>query len=144
MGASADWSRERGTGLFLPGPHALDEFFATKVVPRFAFSLELLLDDDLRANAGVVGAHLPQRVVAAHPVITNHDVHQRLLERVTHVQQARDVGRRQLDAECRHAGFHRRLEVAARFPERVPLRLDGVGVEALGEFHAHCASEFCK
>ena len=27
------------------------------------------------------------------------------------------------------------VEVALRFPERVPLRLDGVGFEAFGEFH---------
>ena len=30
---------------------------------------------------------------------------------------------------------HRRLELAARFPQRVPLRLDGAGLEAFREFH---------
>ena len=47
----------------------------------------------------MVGADLPQRVVAAHPVVPDHEVHQRLLERMPHVQRAGDVGRRQLDAE---------------------------------------------
>mgnify|MGYP003693838417 CR=1 FL=1 len=61
--------------------------------------LQLLLDDDLRGDARVVGADLPQRVVAAHPVVADQHVHQRLLERVAHVQRAGDVRRRQLDAE---------------------------------------------
>ena len=94
--------------------------------------LQLLLDDDLRRDAGVVGAELPQRVVAAHPVVADQHVHQRLLERVAHVQRAGDVRRRQLDAERRaRLGRVRRLEVAARFPDRVPLRLDGVGSKLL-------------
>ena len=129
------WLRDRRARFLLPRPDALDELLAAEVVARRAFGLQLVLDDDLRRDAGVVGAELPQRVVAAHPVIADQHVHQRLLERVPHVQRAGDVGRRQLDAERRRAGVHRRLEIAARFPERVPLRLDGVRLEAFGEFH---------
>ena len=66
-------------------------------------AFELLLDDDLRRDAGVVGADLPQRVVAAHAVVADQHVHQRVLERVPHVQRAGDVGRRQLDAVRRGA-----------------------------------------
>ena len=36
---------------------------------RDALGVQLALDDDLRRDAGVVGARLPQRVVAAHPVV---------------------------------------------------------------------------
>jgi len=128
-------ARDRAAGLLLPGPDALDERVAAHVVARRALGLQLLLDDDLRRDARVVGADLPERVVAAHPVPADHHVHQRLLERVAHVQRARDVRRRELDAERRRAGLHRRFEPAARFPQRVPLRLDGVGLEALCEFH---------
>ena len=128
--------RYSGTGLFLPRPYALDELFAPKVVPGFAFGLQLLLDDDLRGDARVIRAHLPQRVVAAHPVVADHQVHQRLLERVAHVQRAGDVGRRQLNAERRRVRLHRRLEIPARLPQRVPLGLNGMRIEALGEFHA--------
>ena len=64
-------------------------------------ALQLVLDDDLRRDAGVIGADLPQRVVAAHAVIADQHVHQRLLERVSHVQRAGDVRRRQLNAERR-------------------------------------------
>ena len=101
-------------------------------------AFELLLDDDLRRDAGVIGAHLPQRVDAAHAVIADQHIHQRLLERVPHVQRAGDVRRRQLDAERRRAGRVARLEIPARFPQRVPFRLDGVGLEAFGEFHVVC------
>jgi hypothetical protein len=104
-------------------------------VTRFSFRLELLLDDDLRRDAGVVGAHLPQRVAAEHAVIADQHVHDGLLERVTHVQRTRDVGRRQLDAIGRRAGLEAWLEIAARFPDRIPLLLDRVRLEALGKFH---------
>ena len=107
----------------------------SEIVAGLAFELELLLDDDLCRNARVVGADLPERVVAAHPVVADHEIHQRLLERMAHVQRARDIRRRQLDAERRSVGPHRRAEEPAGFPERIPLRLDGVGFEAFGEFH---------
>jgi hypothetical protein len=79
-------------------------------VAGLAFGLELLLDDDLRRDARMVGADLPERVVAAHPMPADEHVHQRLLERVTHVQRAGDVRRRQLDAVRIAIRPHRRLE----------------------------------
>ncbi len=127
--------RDRRAGFLLPLPDALDEFLAADLEPRRAFDLELVLDDDLRRDAGMIGAELPQRVAAAHPLPADQHVHQRVLERVPHVQRAGDVGRRQLDAIGRRAVLPRRLEVAARFPQRVPLRLDGGGFEAFREFH---------
>ncbi len=74
---------------------------APEVASRLAFGLQLILDDDLRRDAGVIGADLPKRVVAEHAVVADQDVHQRLLERVPHVQRAGDIGRRKLDAERR-------------------------------------------
>jgi hypothetical protein len=47
----------------------------------------------------VVGARLPQRVVAAHAVVARQRVHDGLVEAVAHVQRAGDVRRRQQDAE---------------------------------------------
>ena len=132
--------RDRPAGCLFPRPDALRELLAAKVPPRLALRLQLLLDDDLRGDAGVIGAELPQRVVAAHPVVADQHVHQRHLERMTHVERAGDVRRGQLDAEGGSARRVARLEVAARFPQRIPLRLDGVGFEAFGEFHdASCS-----
>ena len=107
---------DRGTGRFLPLPDALDERLAAEIVTRLAGRFQLLLDDDLRRDAGVVGPHLPQRVEAAHPVIADQHVHQRLLERVTHVQRARHVGWRELDAVRRGTCCVAGLEIPARLP----------------------------
>jgi hypothetical protein len=46
----------------------------------------------------VVGAALPQRVLAAHPLVADQQVHDGLLEGMAHVQRAGDIRRRQLDA----------------------------------------------
>ena len=112
-------------------PDPFDEFFPAELVPRLALGFQLVLDDDLRRDAGVIGAYLPQRIVAAHAVIADQHIHQRLLERVSHVQRAGDVRRRKLDAERFHTGSQRRLEQAVAFPVRIPFRLDGARFEAL-------------
>ena len=98
----------------LPLPDALDERFAAEVVAMFALGVELALDHHLRGDAGVVGARLPQRVVAAHAVLARERVHERVLERVAHVQRAGDVRRRQHDA----VGLG--LRPAARTPRKIP------------------------
>ena len=137
-------ARDRRAGFLFPRPHPLDEFLAAEIVPRNPFGAQLVLDHDLRRDTGMVGAELPQRVEAAHPVVTGQHVHQRLLERMAHVQRAGDVRRRQLNAERRRPGGAGRLEVAARFPDRVPLGFNRVRFEALGEFHGVAAAEVAE
>src|ERR1700687_4247760 len=122
-------------GLLLPRPHARDELLTSQLEPRFPFRLELVFDDDLRRDPGVIGSDLPQGIVALHAVIPDQHVHQRVLKGMPRVQGSGDVGRRQLNEDPRHAAFHRWLEKAARFPKRVPLRLDGGGFETLVELH---------
>src|SRR6185503_10677826 len=51
--------RDGRAGFLLPRPDALDERFTAHVVARASLGLELLLDDDLRGDARVVGADLP-------------------------------------------------------------------------------------
>src|SRR5262249_12527220 len=127
--------RDDRAGFFLPGPDALDEISAslarrrTKIVPRLALRGELVLDDLLRRDAGVVGAALPQRARPAHALPAAHRVHARLLERVAHVQRAGDVRRRQQDAIGIAVAVWR--EDAGLLPTRVPLRFDELGVETL-------------
>ncbi len=60
---------------------------------------QLALHHHLRGDAGMVGAGLPERVVAAHPVPAGQDVLQRVVEGVAHVQAAGDVRRRDEDGE---------------------------------------------
>jgi len=133
---AAHLAGDGAAGVFLPLPHLLQEALAAEVVAADALGVELALDDDLGGDAGVVGARLPQRVVAAHAVVARERVHDRLVEAVPHVQRAGDVGRRQQDAE----GGGVRLvepgvEIAAGFPFRVPATFDVGGLEALGQFH---------
>ena len=123
-------------GIFLPLPDFFDELLAAEVVARDALCIELAFDHDLRGDARVVGARLPQRVVAAHAVVARERIHQGLVEAVAHVQRAGDVGRRQLDAEIVFlGGVEAGLEVAGVFPGGVPAGFDVFRVKTFGEFH---------
>ncbi len=88
-------------GLLLPFPDALDELLAAHLAAVFLPLHQLPLDDHLRGDAGVVGARLPQHVLAAHALEAHEDVLQRVVEGVPDVQRAGDVGRRDDDAERR-------------------------------------------
>ena len=66
---------------------------------------------------------------AAHAVIADQRVHDRLLERVAHVQRAGDVRRRQQDAV--RLAVARGREIAVRFPVGVPPGFHGAGFESL-------------
>ena len=96
--------------------------FAPEVEPVFAFRAELTLDHHLRGDAGVIRARLPQRRVAAHAVPAGERVHERVLERVPHVQRAGDVRRRQHDAIARAVALRR--ERARGFPTFVDAGFD--------------------
>ena len=91
----------------------------------FAFGAELALDHHLRGDAGVVRARLPQRGVAAHAMPARERVHERVLERVAHVQRAGDVRRRQHDAVG--LAVSRRREGARGFPTLVDAGFDFAG-----------------
>ena len=81
--------------LLLPIPDALHQSLAADVVARLAFDLlQPLLDDRLRRDAGVVGARLPQRVVALHAMPTDQEVLHHVVHRVPHVQRAGHVRQR--------------------------------------------------
>src|SRR5437773_3120724 len=83
---AAHLARDGGAGFLLPLPHALDEFLAPEVVAGLALLLELALDPDLGGDAGLVRAARPAGLEAAPAVAPAERVHQRLLERMPHVQ----------------------------------------------------------
>ena len=126
-------------GLSLPLPHPLDEPVAAEFVAGLAFGVQLPLHQHLGGDARMVGAHLPKRGAAPHPLIANQRVHQGVLECVPHVQAAGHVGRRNDDA----IAFSRRLrrKVARRLPRLVDSRLNGVGIEA--RLHSKPPSAAC-
>ncbi len=85
--------------LRLPGPDLLQEFLAAERAPARLLALhELALDHHLGGDAGVVGADLPEHVLAAHPLEPAEHVLQRVVERMPHMERAGHVGRRDDDA----------------------------------------------
>ena len=131
----ADLVFDGAAGVLFPSPDLVDEFLARHVRARLAFELEIALHDHLRGDAGVVGAGLPQRVVAEHAVVAGQRIHDGVLEGVSHMQRAGDVRRRDHDrvraVVC--AAQALRGEPAAAFPGVAPTRLDAVRIE--GFFH---------
>jgi hypothetical protein len=95
---AAHLARDGAAGFRFPFPDALDEGLAAEVETMFAFRAQLALDHHLRGDTGVIRARLPQRGVAAHAMPASQRVHERVLERMAHVQRAGDVRRRQHDA----------------------------------------------
>ena len=75
----------------------------TNFVASEALVVDLLLgqlprDDELRGDARVIGAGLPEHVLSAHALEAAEHVLQRVVERMPHVQRARHVRRRDDDA----------------------------------------------
>ncbi len=113
---AAHLAADGATGLALPVPHLVDEQLAAEVFLRLAVDGELLLDHGLRRDARVVHAGQPQHLVALHPLAAAQRVHQRVVERVTHVQAAGHVGRRQDDGIARLVAVRVRAEVTGVYP----------------------------
>ena len=75
----------------------LEELLAADLQARDALGLELLVDLGLCGDARMVGAQDPARRIAAHARVADIGVLDRVVERVPHMQHARDVWRRDDD-----------------------------------------------
>ena len=85
--------------LRLPGPDLFQELLAPERAPARLLALhELALDHHLRGDAGVVGADLPEHVLAAHPLEPAEHVLEGVVERMPHMQRTRHIGWRDHDA----------------------------------------------
>ena len=128
--------------LVLPVPDTLQKLLAAEVITGLALLLaEVLLDLDLGCDAGVVGARHPQSLVALHALGTDQDILKGLVERMTHMELAGYVRRRDNDG----IGFLFRIdfgmEEAGVVPEAVQLVLDRFRVVGLRQF-AHRSISF--
>ena len=94
---AAQLAGDRAARFRLPRPDPLDELLAAEVVLVDLPLGELVGDDDLGGDPGVVGAGLPQDVAPAHALEANEDVLQREGQRMAHVQAAGHVRRRHHD-----------------------------------------------
>ena len=117
----------------LPVPDLVDEQLAAELFLGLSVGGELLFHDGLGGDTRVVHARQPQHLVPEHPLATAQRVHQRVVESVTHVQAARDVGWGQHDGVGRLAAGGVGFEVPGVDPGPVQLRLDRTGIPALGQ-----------
>ena len=132
-------AHDRPARLLEPVPGPRDERLAADLAARGALRDELLLDDVLRRDAGVVVAGLPERVEPPHPVPADQDVLHRAVQRVAHVELARDVRRRDADHEGVVAATACAGGVEAlRFPGLLPAPLDARGVVQALHQDAEC------
>ncbi len=121
-------------GFRFPLPDFVDKRIAAVVVTGFTFfSGNLALNHHLGRDPSVVGADLPQGVFTLHTLVTDHGIHDGLLESMSHMQTAGDVRRRDHDAEGLFAFVAVRLEIALLFPVLVKRLFDILGVICL--FH---------
>ena len=109
--------------LLLPVPDALEEFLTAELIAVRALLAQRALDLRLRRDAGVIAARDPDRVVALHAVVADQDVLQRVVERMAHVQLARDIRRRDDHAVRLLALVDLRVEELILLPELIPLLL---------------------
>ena len=107
---------------------------AAEIVATDARCFQLPLDDHLGRDACMIGARLPQGVVALHPVVAGEGVHDSVLECMTHMQTAGDIRWRKHDAVG--SITPRRLEVGIIFPVTVPALFNGV--RAVAFVHVLC------
>ena len=120
---AAHLGEDRAAVLGLPLPGAVDERRAAQLATAGALGLQRTLDQGVDGDRRVVHARQPQRLVALHAAAADQDVDQRVLERVADVQAARDVGRRDDDAERRLVRRDVGGEVARIDPPVVHARL---------------------
>ena len=96
---AAELAHDVAAVLLFPLPGAAQKFLAAQVLTAGAFAHQHLLHLELRGDARVVVARHPQRRVAAHALVADHQVFQRDEHRVAQVQLAGEVGRRDADHE---------------------------------------------
>jgi hypothetical protein len=81
-------------GFLLPLPDPFDEFFSPELGTADTLLGETPLDHVLSRDAGMVRPWHPENPVSIHPFIATENVLKRIIERVTHMQRAGHVRRR--------------------------------------------------
>jgi hypothetical protein len=130
---AAQLAHDRAAAACLPGPGLLQEGLAAQVFLALALRLELLLEDRLHGDRGVVGAGQAEHVFAPQALEAHDCVDQGRVEGVAHVQAAGDVRRR--DDDGKGLTLRRRvwMEGAAGFPGLLPTRFGTGRVVGLGQ-----------
>src|SRR3546814_10059327 len=76
----------------------------------------------------MISANHPQRILAAQPFITDHDILKCIVKRMADMERSGHVGWRIDNSEGLRVGAFR-TEQSLAFPMRIPARLNGGGLE---------------
>ena len=132
---SADAPRRCSCWLMMPPDCAFhfqtSSTKASRPISRRLPRRQLALDHHLGRDARMIAAGLPQHGAAQHPMKARQGILQREIHRMTHVQAARDVGRRHHDAPGRGGRVAARRVVAGLLPCVIVRGLDLGGSECL-------------
>src|SRR5215469_1034455 len=106
---------------FAPLPYAFDELFAAEVVASFTLLGDFAFDHVLGRDSGMISARHPQGIVTLHAACTDDYVMQCIVECMTEVQRAGNVGRRYYNRKYRARTGRVSFEIAAVNPELEPM-----------------------
>ena len=116
----------------LPFEHALEKFFAAKIVATDAFVfLQPTFDRGLRADSGVIHPRQPKHFEALHPRASGENVLDAVIQNVAEGEHAGDVGRRHDDRERLLLRIRVRPEVVIVDPTLIPFRLNRLRIVGL-------------
>jgi hypothetical protein len=96
---------DQPAGFGLPFPDLVDEGVTAHLAALYLPFHQLALNDHLRGDARVIHARLPEHILATHALEADHDVLQRIVQRVAHMQRACHVRWRDDHAKAVGARF---------------------------------------
>ena len=111
------------TVLLPPLPHLLHELFAAQGVAVGPLGVQLLLDNVLGGDPGMVCSRHPECFAPVHTLVPDQHILERVVKCMSHVKGAGDVGWRYDDTVRRSVGAFICVEVPIFHPEGVPLFL---------------------
>jgi len=109
--------------LLPPAPDPLHQLLPAQIEAAQALLEEFLLDLHLGGNAGMVRSGQAEGVVALHPFPPDERVVDGMLQGMSHVQLARDVGRGNGDAIAGPPRLHVGVKVTPLLPPAIPVGL---------------------
>src|SRR3546814_11749089 len=78
--------------FFFPLPDPGDELIAREISALLTLGVHLPLNHHLRGDARMISANHPQRILAAQPFITDHDILKCIVKRMADMERSGPVG----------------------------------------------------
>lgn len=120
-----------------PLPNLVDKGIPPQLVSGDTLFFELFFHDGLSGDPGVIRSWKPEGIIAAHSLPADEEILNRVIQGVTHVQEASDIGRRQNDRVGRLCRFVVGLEVPRAFPVFVDAGFNVSGIVSVIHLFAH-------